>query len=225
MQDAPGTRAAGTELIVLRVGLTGGVACGKSTVARMFADLGAHVADADAIAHELYRPGQDVYKELVNHFGQEIVKPDGEIDRAKLATAAFDGGRVEELNKIVHPAVIRAQDQWMRGLGARDPYAVAIVEAALIFEAGVKNHFDKIMVVACKPGQKPSRFAQRTGISEADARVDVERRNKAQMPDDEKARRADFVIDNSGSIDETRHQVQRIYAELKVLAKRLVFDR
>jgi len=120
---------------MLKVGLTGGVACGKSTVAKMFADLGAQVADADSIAHELYRPGQEVYQELVKRFGQEIVKPDGEIDRAKLATAAFDGGRVEELNKIVHPAVIRQQDRWMRELAAKDPYAVAVVEAALIFEA------------------------------------------------------------------------------------------
>jgi len=203
---------------MLRVGLTGGVACGKSTVAKMFADLGAQVADADTIAHELYRPGQDVYQELVKRFGREIVKPDGEIDRAKLAAAAFDGGRVEDLNKIVHPAVIRQQDRWMRELAARDPYAVAMVEAALIFEAGVKDRFDKIMVVTCKPAQKITRFAERTGRNEADARADVDRRTKAQIPDEEKARQADFVIDNSGSVEETRHQVQRIYAELKVLA-------
>ena len=203
---------------MLRVGLTGGVACGKSTVAKMFADLGAQVADADIIAHELYRPGQDVYQELVKRFGREIVKPDGEIDRAKLAAAAFDGGRVEDLNKIVHPAVIRQQDRWMRELAARDPYAVAMVEAALIFEAGVKDRFDKIMVVTCKSAQKITRFAERTGRNEADARADVDRRTKAQIPDEEKARQADFVIDNSGSVEETRHQVQRIYAELKVLA-------
>jgi dephospho-CoA kinase len=210
---------------VLRVGLTGGVACGKSTVAKMFADLGAEIVDADAIAHELYRPGQEVLQELVRHFGQEILKPDGELDRAKLATLVFDGGRVEELNKIVHPAVIRQQDQWMRSLGDKDPYAVAIVEAALIFEAGVKDHFDRIMVVTCNPAQKIARFAQRTGMSADAASSDVERRNKAQMPDEEKARRADFVIANSGSVEETRHQVQRIYSELKVLAKRLSFDR
>jgi dephospho-CoA kinase len=208
---------------MLKVGLTGGVACGKSTVAKMFADLGAQVADADSIAHELYRPGQDVYQELVKRFGQEIVKPNGEIDRAKLAAAAFDGGRVEELNKIVHPAVIRQQDRWMRELAARDPYAVAIVEAALIFEAGVSDHFDKIMVVTCKPAQKVTRFAERTGRNEADARADVDRRTKAQIPDEEKVRRADFVIDNSGSVEETRHQVRRIYAELEVLAKRPIF--
>jgi dephospho-CoA kinase len=210
---------------MLKVGLTGGVACGKSTVAKMFADLGAQVIDADSIAHELYRPGQDVYHELVKRFGQEIVKPDGEIDRAKLAAAAFDGGRVEELNKIVHPAVIRRQDRWMRELAARDPHAVAVVEAALIFEAGVKDHFDKIMVVSCKPAQKVTRFAERTGKSDADARADVDRRTKAQIPDEEKARQADFVIDNSGSLEETRHQVERIYAELKSLAQRTVQDR
>jgi len=210
---------------MLRVGLTGGVACGKSTVAKMFADLGANITDADTIAHELYRPGQEVLQELVKHFGAEILKPDGELDRAKLATLVFDGGRVEELNKIVHPAVIRQQEQWMRALGEKDPYAVAIVEAALILEAGVKDHFDRIMVVTCKPAQKIARFSQRTGMSEDAARADVERRTKAQMPDEEKARRADFVIDNSGSVEETRHQVQRIYSELKVLAKRLSFDR
>jgi dephospho-CoA kinase len=210
---------------VLRVGLTGGVACGKSTVAKMFAELGAHITDADAIAHELYRPGQEVLQELVRHFGPEILKADGELDRAKLATLAFDGSRVEELNKIVHPAVIRQQDQWMRSLGEKNRYSVAIVEAALILEAGVKDHFDRIMVVTCKPTQKVARFAQRTGMNDDAARAEVERRTKAQMPDEEKARRADFVIDNSGPAEETRHQVQRIYSELKVLAKRLSFDR
>jgi dephospho-CoA kinase len=210
---------------MLRVGLTGGVACGKSTVAKMFADLGATIVDADTIAHELYRPGQEVLQELVKHFGAEILKPDGELDRAKLATLVFDGGRVEELNKIVHPAVIRQQDEWMRALGEKDPYAVAIVEAALILEAGAKDRFDRIMVVTCKPAQKVARFAQRTGTSEDAARADVDRRTKAQMPDEEKARRADFVIDNSGPVEETRHQVQRIYSELKVLANRLSFDR
>ena len=207
---------------MLRVGLTGGVACGKSTVAKMFADLGANIIDADTVAHEFYRPGQEVLQELVMHFGPEILKADGELDRAKLATLVFDGGRVEELNKIVHPAVIRQQDQWMRSLSEKDPYSVAIVEAALILEAGVKDHFDRIIVVTCTPGQKISRFAQRTGMNEDAARAEVERRTKAQMPDEEKARRADFVIDNSGSAEETRHQVQRIYSDLKVLAKRPV---
>jgi dephospho-CoA kinase len=210
---------------VLRVGLTGGIACGKSTVAKMFADLGADVVDADLIAHELYRPGQEVYHELIRRFGREIVRPDGEIDRAKLASAAFDGGRVEELNKIVHPAVIRRQDEWTREIAARDPYAVIMVEAALIFEAGVDDRFDKVIVVTCNPAQKIDRLAGRTGMSSSEARAEVERRSRAQIRDDEKIRRADFVIDNSGPVDVTRQQVERIYAELKMLAKRLIFDR
>ena len=208
---------------MLRVGLTGGVACGKSTVAKMFADLGANITDADAIAHELYRPGHEVLEELVRHFGPEILKPDGELDRARLATLVFDGGRVEELNKIVHPAVIRQQQQWMLSLGEKDPHAIAIVEAALILEAGVEDHFDRIIVVTCTPAQKVARFAQRTGMSGEAARAEVERRTKAQMPDEEKARHADFVIDNFGSVEETRQQVQRIYSELKVLAKQPSF--
>ncbi len=210
---------------MLRVGLTGGIACGKSTVAKIFADLGAHIVDADAITHDLYRPGEEVYQELVKKFGPEIVKPDGELDRAKLAAAAFEGGRVAELNKIVHPAIIRRQEQLMREIGDREPYAVIMGEAALIFEAGVRDRFDKIIVVTCKPAQKIERLARRTNMNEADARADVERRTKAQLPDDEKMHRADFVIDNSGPVDVTRHQVERISAELKVLAKRLVFDR
>lgn len=210
---------------MLRVGLTGGIACGKSTVAKMFADLGAHIVDADQIVHALYRPGQQVYIDLIKRFGSTIVKESGEIDRAKLATAAFDGGRVEELNRIVHPAVIRRQEQWMQEIGAKEPYAIIMVEAALIFEAGVRDRFDKILVVTCKPAQKAERLAHRTGLSIAEAQAEVDRRSKAQMPDDEKMRRADFVIDNSGPEDVTRHQVERIYAELKVLAKRLICDR
>jgi dephospho-CoA kinase len=210
---------------MLRVGLTGGISCGKSTVGKMFSDLGAHLIEADTIAHELYRPGEPVYKELVEKFGPEIIRPDGEIDRAVLATAAFDGGRVEELNKIVHPAVIKRQEQWMYQIGEKEPYAVAMVEAALILEAGVRSRFDTIIVVTCRPEQKASRYALRAGIPESAARIEVERRSKAQMNEEEKVRRADFVVDNSGPIELTRHQVERIYAELRVLAKRQTFQR
>jgi len=203
---------------VLKVGLTGGFACGKSTVAKMCADLGARVIYADKIAHELYQPGQPVYEELVKRFGPEIVQPDGEIDRAKLATIVFNNGRVEELNKIVHPAVIRRQEQLMHEISAREPNAVIMVEAALIFEAGAKNRFSKMIVVTCRPDQKVARYAQRAGLDEAAATDEVERRSKAQLPDDEKMRRADYVIDNSGSLERTRQQVERVYAELKTLA-------
>jgi len=111
----------------------------------------------------------------------------------------------------------------MRELAAKDPNAVAVVEAALVFEAGVEDRFDKIVVVTCMPAQKVTRFAGRTGRNEADAHAEVDRRTRAQIPDEEKARRADFVIDNSGSVEETRHQVQRIYAELKALAQAASF--
>jgi dephospho-CoA kinase len=210
---------------MLRVGLTGGISCGKTTVGKMFSDLGAHVIEADTIAHELYRPGEPVYKELVKKFGPEIVRPDGEIDRPRLAAAAFDDGRVEELNKIVHPAVIKRQEQWMYQIGEREPYAVAMVEAALILEAGAREGFDSIIVVTCRPEQKVARYGLRVGMPESAARVEVERRSKAQMSDDEKVRRANFVIDNSGPVELTRHQVERIYAELRVLAKRQSFQR
>lgn len=204
---------------MFRIGLTGGIACGKSTIAGMFAELGAQIVDADEIVHQLYKPGEEVYQELCRRFGQEILKPDGEIDRAKLAAAAFDGGRVEELNKIVHPAVIQRQEQWMRQAGTKDAEAIVIVEAALIFEAGVGGRFDKTIVVTCKPEQKIERLASRMGISEAAARAEVERRSRAQLPDEEKAQRADIVIDNSGPLEATRSQVEHIYAELKALQK------
>lgn len=203
---------------MLRVGLTGGLACGKSTVARLFSDMGAHIIYADKIAHELYRPGQPIHEELVKRFGPEIVQPDGEIDRARLAAIVFGNGRVEELNKIVHPAVVRRQEQLMYEVGQREPNAVVMVEAALIFEAGVKERFAKMVVVTCRPEQKVARFAQRAGLDEAAAAIEAERRNKAQLPDEEKMRRADYVVDNSGSLERTRQQVERIYAELKRLA-------
>jgi len=210
---------------MLRVGLTGGMACGKSTVATMFAELGAHVIDADAIAHQLYRPGEEVYHELVKRFGGEIVKPDGEIDRARLAAAVFDTGRAEELNKTVHPGVIRRQQEWMEEIGRSDPQGISVVEAALILEAGARDRFDKIIVVSCRPEQKIARLAIRTGKSEIEARAELERRTRAQMSDEEKARRADLVIDNSGPIDVTRHQVEAIYAVLKGLAMQQISGR
>lgn len=203
---------------MLRVGLTGGVACGKSTVAAIFAELGAHVIDADKIVHELYRKGEPVYHELVERFGVEILSPDGEVDRARLAAVAFEGGRVTELNQIVHPAVFRCQQEWMREIESRQSGAIAMVEAALILESGGKARYDKIIVVTCRPEQKVARYARRAGILEAAARAEVQRRSKAQMSDQEKASHADHVIDNSGALPATRRQVERIYAELKAVS-------
>jgi dephospho-CoA kinase len=205
---------------VLRVGLTGGVACGKSTVAKMFAALGAEAIDADKIVHELYRAGEPVYEELVKSFGKQILGQGGEIDRARLAALAFDGGRVAELNHIVHPAVFLQQQALLEQIAARKPDAIAVVEAALTLEAGGKSRYDKIIVVTCRPEQKIARYAGRAGISEAAARAEVERRSRAQMQDQDKAKLADYVIDNSGPREATRAQAEKIFLELKAVVPR-----
>jgi dephospho-CoA kinase len=205
---------------LLRVGLTGGLSSGKSTVARMFAERGASVIQADSIARELTRPGNAVYDEVVKQFGPGILEPDGSgnIDRAKLADLAFAGGRIAELNGIVHPAVIERQEKWMEAVSRNDPQGVAVVEAALILEARVGRRFDKLVVVTCQPMQKVERFAKRHNVSLDAAKAEVARRQAAMMPDEEKIKAADYVIDNSGAPEQTAQQVGRIYGELRALA-------
>lgn len=201
---------------MLKVGLTGGIASGKSVVSEMFAALGVHVVQADAISHRLMQPGQAVYDEVVRRFGRGILNPDGTVNRPKLAQAAFgDPPRVEELNRIVHPAVVEEQDRWMQEVGARDPSAIAMVEAALILEAGAANRFDCMVVVTCRPEQRVERWARRTRTDLETARAEVTRRMAAQWPDEEKVKAADYVIDNSGSLDETQEQVKVIYESLR----------
>ena len=211
---------------MLKIGLTGGIASGKSVVGEMFVGLGAHLVQADRIAHSLMRPGEPVYNEVVLHFGREILNPDGSINRTRLAEAAFgsetDGkraSRIAELNQIVHPAVLRSQDEWMQAIGQQNPEAVAIVEAALLLEAGVRDHFDRLIVVTCNEEQRAARFAARQKLEMEAARTEVARRMAAQLPDAEKVKSADFVIDNSGSFNHTREQVNLIWKQLQVEAK------
>ena len=199
---------------MLRLGLTGGIASGKSTVARMLAARGARVLDADMVVRDLLQPGTPVYHEVVKHFGREIVNPDGTVDRRALANAVFPSGRVLELNRIVHPAVVSHQDQWMAEIAGGDPQAIAVVEAALILEAGVQGHFDKIIVVTCPLEKRSERFARKHGLGLEAARTEVERRSAAQMPDKEKIKFADYVIDNSGEMAGLEKQVQQIFSEL-----------
>ncbi|HKD84924.1 MAG TPA: dephospho-CoA kinase [Terriglobales bacterium] len=199
---------------MLRVGLTGGVACGKSTVGEMLVAHGAHFLKADALAHQLYAPGTDVHHAIVHHFGTEILKPDGAIDRAKLANLVFPD-RIGELNAIVHPAVISAQTGWMNEIERQYAHGVAVIEAALIIEAGAAKDFDKIIVVTCDFDQKIERYSRRAGISLAAARVEVARRSATQLSDEEKCRHASYVIDNSGSIEDTRQQVDKLWDELR----------
>jgi len=206
---------------LLKVGLTGGIASGKSVVGEMFVKLGVRLIRADGIAHDLMQPGQAVYEEVVRGFGREILNPDGSINRGRLASVAFgtSGGttppRVQELNAVVHPAVVKRQDEWMEEVGRRDPGAIAMVEAALILEAGVADRFDRLIVVTCRPEQRIQRLASRLNISEEAARAEVARRMAAQIPDDEKIKAADFVIDNSGSVDSTEVEVQQVFAALQ----------
>jgi dephospho-CoA kinase len=212
---------------MLKVGLTGGIAAGKSVVGEMFVALGAHLVQADRIAHSLMQPGQAVYNEVVGHFGREILNPDGSVNRAKLAEIAFGpatdaegkrSSRIEELNRIVHPVVIRSQDEWMQEMGRQDPRAVAIVEAALILEAGAAKRFDRLIVVTCSAEQRVARFADRQKIDLESARKEVARRMAAQLPDEEKIKVADYVIDNSGPLDHTREQVRGVWQPLRTAA-------
>ena len=201
---------------MLKVGLTGGIASGKSVVGEMFAAVGVHVIQADVIAHRLMQPGESVYKQVVEHFGSGILNPDRVINRAKLAEAVFgDSPRVEELNRIVHPAVVAEQDRWMEEVGRADAHAIAMVEAALILEAGAEDRFDCLVVVTCRPEQRAKRWAQRLHLDEETARREVTRRMAAQLPDEEKIKAADYVIDNSGSLDQTERQVREVFAQLK----------
>ena len=209
---------------MLKVGLTGGIASGKSVVGEMFAALGAHIIQADEISRQLMEPGEEVYREVVRHFGSGILNPDGSVNRSRLAESAFGTSagiagtkpaRVQELNQIVHPAVIRRQQEWMEQVAQRDPRAVAIVEAALILEAGMAESLDRLVVVTCRAEQRVERWATRLNVDKEAARREVARRMAAQLPEEEKIEAADYVIDNSGTLRETRRQVEEVYAALK----------
>ena len=204
---------------MLKLGLTGGIAAGKSAVGEMLVELGAFLIQADAISHQLMQPGEAVYEEVVRAFGRGILNTDGTVNRVRLAEAAFGSGdkpsRIQELNKIVHPAVIKRQDEWMAAVGGGDSKAIAIVEAALILEAGAAKQFDRLLVVTCRPEQRIERWAEKTNVDLETARREVNRRMAAQLSDEEKIKAADYVIDNSGSLDETRAKVNELFPRLR----------
>jgi dephospho-CoA kinase len=196
---------------MLRLGLTGGIASGKSAVAAMLRELGFSVLDADSLAHRLIEPGQPAYDEVLREFGPAITDGKGRIDRAKLAALVFaDRLKLERLNAIVHPRVAeviyRQFDEWA-SRGAPD---AAFVEAALLIESGIHKHLDGLVVTWCRPEQQLERLMAR-GLSEAEAR----RRISAQMPVDEKLLLATEKIDCSGSLEATRQQVQVLAAKLQ----------
>jgi dephospho-CoA kinase len=207
---------------MLRVGLTGGLGSGKSTVAGMLRELGAQTIDADAVGRQLMEPGQPVHHEIVLHFGASVVRADGSLDRRLLAEMAFQHGRLRELSMIVHPAVITAQEQWMRDLAAQDPEAIAVIESALIFEAdrdgtvpNWRERFDKIILVTAPHAIKVARYVARVGTADPErAAGDAEARMAAQIADEEKIVLSDIVIHNGTSLEDTRQAVRRAWEEL-----------
>jgi dephospho-CoA kinase len=201
---------------MLRLGLTGGIASGKSTVAAMLRELGFDVLDADSLAHKLMEPGHPAYDEIAREFGAAIVDSSGRIDRGKLAAVVFaDRAKLDRLNAIVHPrvkeALLQQFEEWARN-GTRD---AAFVEAALLVEAGYDKELDGMVVAWSRPEQQLERLRAR-GLSDEEAR----RRIAAQLPVEEKLGYATEKIDCSGSLADTRHQVEALAAKLRGTAAR-----
>jgi dephospho-CoA kinase len=203
---------------MLRVGLTGGIATGKTTVAAILRELGCHLLDADKIAHRLIEPGAAAYEDVLREFGRGILTADGRVDRKKLGAIVFeDPARLGRLNAIVHPQVLETQDRELGGIERAEPHAIAVVEAALLIEAGYAPKLDYLVVTWCTPEQQLARLMRQddTGISGRGLTLEQSRqRIAAQMPNEEKRRMADEVIDCSGSLEHTREQVVALVAKL-----------
>ena len=198
---------------MLRVGLTGGIGCGKSTVAALMREMGCAVIEADQLAHRLMEPGQPAYEEILREFGRQILREDGRIDRPRLAQIVFaDAQRRERLNQIVHPRVIQEQERQLEAW-ASSGVDVGVVEAPLLIEAGYHRKLDRLAVVWCRPEQQRQRLLARGMTPEQ-----IEARIAAQMPLDEKRLLADDQIDCSGTLEETRRQVEALVQKLKQLA-------
>jgi dephospho-CoA kinase len=224
---------------MLRVGLTGGLGSGKSTVAQMLRQLGAEVIESDELGRSLMEPGNPAYDEIVHAFGLEVVGADGRLNRPRLADLAFKANRVKELNAIVHPAVIEAQAEWMKQVFARDAGAVAVVVSALIFEVerdarterdaldggattaaydDLRKRIDRIVLVTASDEDKISRYVARVctcGMGMEKAEADARARLAHQIPDRDKIARADFVLENTGDLDSLRSQVEALWSRLK----------
>lgn len=227
---------------MLRVGLTGGLGSGKSTVAGYLRELGAEVVEADELGRALMEPGQQVYAEIVGVFGPGVVGADGRLNRARLAEMVFQGGHLNELNAIVHPAVIAAQRRWMESVFERDPVAVAVIESALIFEverdarargeeetvlADWRRRIDRVIVVTAPDELKVARYAARisaSGPGREAAGADARLRLAHQIPDAEKAARADYVLENTGDLAALRAQVVALWPLLKTESNKTSAD-
>lgn len=216
---------------MLRVGLTGALGSGKSTVAAIFREHGLRILEADALARAMMQPGHEVFDRIVETFGPSVVRSDGTLDRPRLAHFAFGENRLAELNRIVHPPVVAEQERLANQIFAQDPRATVVIESALIFEAEAwgtvphwRDRFDRIVLVTARDDLKIQRVLARilpadaTAEARAAAEHDARARLAAQLPDSAKIPLADFVIDNSGFLEDTRLQVDRMVAELRAAA-------
>jgi dephospho-CoA kinase len=196
---------------MLNIGLTGGIACGKSTVARMFVKNGAHLIDFDRLAHEVQEPEKPAWREVINSFGKEILRPDGKIDRVKMGNIVFaDKKKLNKLNKIVHPLVYQEWYKRLEKIGKKEKHAIVLADIPLLFEGKMQHLFDLTMLVLINPEEQIRRLMARNGVSKEEA----EKRLNNQMPINEKISLADIVIDNKGSISETEKTVKKIWREL-----------
>jgi dephospho-CoA kinase len=197
---------------MLKVGLTGGIACGKSFVGEALAGWGCCVIHADEIGHQALAPGGGAYDGVVQEFGRGILLPDETIDRPRLAGLVFNNPeRLARLNALVHPCVFRREEELVDAFFAREPHGIAVVEAAILIETGSYRRYDKLILVFCAQEQQIERALRREGAVEADIRARIGR----QMPLEEKRKYADFVIDTSGSKEETLRQARAAYEALR----------
>ena len=196
---------------MLRVGLTGSIGVGKSFVASVFEELGCHVLDADDTAREVVAPGSGGLEEIVKQFGTDMLQRDGTLDRQRLGLIVFANDEKRELlNSILHPRIIQRQDEILRDWEIDDPNEIAIVDAALMIESGGYRRFDKLIVVHCRPEVQLERLMLRNGLSQAEA----QRRIDSQMPQSEKQKFADYLIDTSDGFEPTRKRTKQVHEQL-----------
>ena len=196
---------------MLRVGLTGSIATGKSFVSKVLAELGCHLIDADETAREVVAPGSPALREVAQEFGSEMLNDDGTLDRAKLGALVFgDPARLQVLNGILHPYIIAKQDERLREWEAVDPEAIAVVDAALMIESGGYKRFDRLIVVHCDEEVQLQRLMARNNLT----REEAERRIRTQMPQSEKMKFADYLIDTTDGFEPARLQTTAVYESL-----------
>ncbi len=206
---------------MLRVGLTGSIAVGKSYVSAVLAELGCHVLDADATAREVVARGTPGLKKVAETFGGAVLLADGTLDRAGLGAIIFaDEKKRRLLNSILHPFIIAAQDEQLSSWESEDPSGVGVIDAALMIESGGYKRFDKLIVVHCDPEVQLARLMARNNLT----REEAQSRVAAQMPQAEKIRYADFLIDNSGDLPATRLRTEEVYKELRALSEQQATD-